>query len=138
MTHFSHTKLYRDQHGRLRELAGKMLSATTEAEHRALLAQLAGQVKMHLKGEDDVLYPRLLAHEDAAVRTKAKQLQQSMGELATVFQSFYATWIKAGAIAGDLPGYTVAMHGVVGALAKRMDLEDHDLYDLADRVFATA
>jgi hypothetical protein len=130
------TKLYRDQHERLRAHAAKMLSATTEADHRTLLAQLAGQVMMHLKGEDESLYPRLLAHADPQVRAKAKELQDSMGGLARAFSGFYEKWIKPGAIAGDVQGYKTEMRGVIQAFSQRMDLEDRDLYDLADRALA--
>ncbi len=132
----SQTKLYREQHERLRAHAAKMLSATTDTEHRTLLAQLAGQVMMHLKGEDDSLYPRLLEHADPQVRAKAKELQESMGGLAAAFSSFYAKWIKSGAIASDVYGYTTEMRGVIQAFSQRMDLEDRALYDLADRALA--
>jgi len=90
-------------------------------------------VKLHLKGEDDSLYPRLLAHEDADVRAKANQLQRSIGGLATAFNAFYAKWIKPNAIGDDVDGYTVEMRDMVDALARRMDMEDNELYDLADR-----
>jgi hypothetical protein len=137
-TSFSATRLFREQHDRLRIHVTKMLEAKTDSEHRTLLAQLAGSVKMHLKGEDDTLYPHLLAHSDPAVRRKAAELQQSMGDLARTFDAFYAHWIKPGAIGADLSGYRTAMKGVVDALATRMDLEDRELYDLADRALTAA
>ncbi len=135
---YSQTNLYREQHGRLREHVGKMLSATDPAEQRTLLAQLAGQVKMHLKAEDDSLYPRLLSHGDAGVRVKAGELQRTMGSLAATFTQFYETWIKPGTIAADRAGYDRELRGIVDALAKRMDMEDRELYDLADRALSAA
>jgi hypothetical protein len=135
---FSATRLYRDQHDRLRAHVAKMFDAKTDSESKTLLAQLAGSVKMHLKAEDDSLYPRLLAHHDAAVRRKAAELQRSMGDLAGAFDAFYARWIKPGAIAADPRGYDDEMKSVVAALAMRMDLEDRDLYDLADRALKAA
>jgi hypothetical protein len=135
---FSVTRLYREQHDRLRAHVTKMFEAKTDAEHKTLLAQLAGSVKMHLKAEDDSLYPRLLAHNDPAVRRKAAELQQSMGNLAAAFDAFYVRWIKPGAIGADPHGYDTEMKSVVAALATRMDLEDRDLYDLADRSLEAA
>ena len=135
---FSATRLYREQHDRLRSHVAKMLEANAEPEHKKLLAQLAGSVKMHLKAEDDSLYPHLLAHRDAAVRAKATQLKQSMGDLATTFDAFYTHWIKPGAIAADTPRYRSEMSAVIDALAARMDLEDRELYDLADRALLSA
>ncbi len=135
---FSVTRLYRDQHDRLRTHVTKMFEATTGSEHKTLLAQLAGSVKMHLKAEDDSLYPRLMAHADASVRSKAAELQRSMGNLAAAFDAFYARWIKPGAIAADPQGYGTEMKSVVALLATRMDLEDRELYDLADRALQAA
>ncbi|HEX3466558.1 MAG TPA: hemerythrin domain-containing protein [Candidatus Elarobacter sp.] len=132
----SQTKLYREQHDRLRAQAAKMLAATSDAEHRQLLAQFAGQVMMHLKGEDDSLYPRLLSHPDPQVRAKAKELQASMGGLAMTFKTYYEKWIASGAIARDTRGYEAEMRAVIRTFAERMDLEDRELYDLADRALA--
>ncbi len=137
----SQTRIYRDQHSRLRELAAAMLrlaETAPAAEHRTALAKLAGSVKMHLKGEDDSLYPRLLSHKDSDVRDKAAALKTSMGALAATFGGFYERWIKPGAIDADTRGYLAEMRGVIDALAKRMDLEDRELYDLADRTLAAA
>jgi hemerythrin-like domain-containing protein len=135
---FTITRIYRDQHNRLRSHVTKMLAASSDAEHKTLLAQLAGSLKMHLKGEDDSLYPRLLAHQNPAVRDKAAELQRSMGNLAAAFDAFYANWIKPGAVAADLPAYVTELKAVIDALATRMDLEDRELYDLAERELATA
>lgn len=136
MTYGSETKLYRDQHDRLRAVAAKMLATTDHGEHRTLLAQLAGQLKMHLKMEDDALYPRLLSHIDPSVRAKATRLQESIGGLAAAFHAFYEKWIKPGAIALDEKGYTTEMCHVIDALTTRMDLEDDELYGLADGALA--
>ncbi len=138
ITPFSVTRLYRDQHDRLRSHVMKMFEASTVSEHKTLLAQLAGSVKMHLKAEDDSLYPRLLAHADPAVRSKAAELQRSMGNLAAAFDAFYARWVKSGAIAANPQGYSTEMKSVVALLATRMDLEDRELYDLADRALKAA
>ena len=135
---FTVTRIYRDQHNRLRSHVTKMVGASSDSEHKTLLAQLAGSLKMHLKGEDDSLYPHLLAHQDPAVRDKAAQLQRSMGDLAASFDAFYAHWIKPGAIAADVPAYVTELKAVIDALATRMDLEDRELYDLADRALTTA
>ncbi|HZO92647.1 MAG TPA: hemerythrin domain-containing protein [Candidatus Baltobacteraceae bacterium] len=138
MTGYSITKLYREQHARLREHAAKMAAAADPAEQRTLLAQFAGQVKMHLKAEDDSLYPRLLAHADGEVRNKAAELQRTMGLLAATFQAFYEKWIKPGAITANVAAYGAELRAVVDALAKRMDMEDRELYDLAERALTAA
>jgi hypothetical protein len=131
------TRLYREQHGRIRQLAAglqRAVSADTPATGlRMELARFSGAVKMHLLVEDEGLYPRLLAHADAAVRAKATAFQDSMGTLAAAFAAFYEKWTKAGAIEADPAGFRKELGDVLAALSQRMELEDGDLYVLADR-----
>jgi hypothetical protein len=134
------TRLYREQHGRIRQLAAglqRAASAPTPAtDLRMELARFSGAVKMHLLGEDEGLYPRLLGHADPAVRAKADAFQQSMGSLAAAFLAFYARWIKPGATEADPAGFRTELGDVLAALSRRMELEDGDLYVLADRELA--
>jgi len=133
------TRLYREQHGRLRRLAAGLLESAADApaaDLRTQLARLSGVIKVHLTGEDQALYPRLLQHADLEVRAKATHYQQSMGSLAGAFGTFYAAWMKAGAIEADRAGFGAELGDVLGALAARMDAEDGDLYALADRELA--
>ena len=136
------TRLYREQHGRIRRQATDLLRAaggeTTATQLRMDLARLSGSVKMHLTGEDEGLYPRLLQHADPAVRAKAVAFQSSMGALAGAFVAFYEAWKKAGAIEADRPGFNARLGDVLAALGQRMDAEDGDLYALADRELAAA
>ncbi|MEA2664602.1 MAG: hypothetical protein QOI11_1546 [Candidatus Eremiobacteraeota bacterium] len=134
------TRLYREQHGRIRQLAaGLQGAASTQApatDLRMELARFSGAVKMHLLGEDEGLYPRLLEHPDPAVRAKAEAFQQSMGSLAGAFLAFYERWVKTGAIEADSAGFRTELGDVLAALSRRMELEDGDLYVLADRELA--
>jgi hemerythrin HHE cation binding domain-containing protein len=136
------TRLYREQHGRIRRFAADLLRAAgAEApaiQLRMDLARLSGSVKMHLIGEDEGLYPRLLQHADPEVRAKAVAFQAGMGALAGAFGAFYETWKKAGAIEADRAGFNAQLGDVLNALGRRMDAEDADLYALADRELAAA
>jgi hemerythrin-like domain-containing protein len=136
------TRLYREQHGRIRQLAAGLERAakaqTSAGSLQMELARFSGAVKMHLLGEDEGLYPRLLEHPDAAVRAKAAAFQQSMGSLAAAFLAFYESWTKAGAIEGDPARFRAELTDVLGALSRRMDLEDGELYVLADRALTAA
>lgn len=131
------TRLYREQHGRIRALArplqsqgGSELSA---AELRAALAKLAGAVKVHLRDEDANFYPVLSVSDDVDVRDTAIAFRTSMGGLAAAFNSFYERWVKPGAIEADRAGFLGDANIVLTQLAQRMDLEDRELYELADR-----
>ncbi|HTW85060.1 MAG TPA: hemerythrin domain-containing protein [Candidatus Sulfotelmatobacter sp.] len=133
---FNATHMYRGQHERLRHHAEMMLHATTESAHTLLLARLAGSLKMHLKGEDESLYPHLLTHGSAEVRIKAAQFQMSMSEFSERFDRFYQRWTKEGSIASDPAGYQAELRVIIDSLVRRMDLEDNELYALADRLNA--
>lgn len=136
------TKTYREQHGRLRQILNDLKTGdrqnAPESEMRSHLARLSGLVKIHLTNEDEGLYPRLFAHQNDAVRKKAAQFQQTMGSLAKAFTDFYGKWTKGNAISADRAGFSKELAAVLGALSARMDLEDRELYALADRELATA
>lgn len=136
------TKIYREQHGRIRQQVRAMLAlehgAADAFELQMQLGRLAGSVKMHLLAEDDGLYPRLLQHQDERVRTKAAEFQTSMGTLASAFLGFVETWRESGAIGKDRAAFFRDLRGVADALNRRMDLEDNELYALADRELALA
>lgn len=131
------TKIYREQHGRLRqivrELAAMESSGADDLEIRRTLGRLTGTVKIHLAGEDEGLYPRLLAHPDAGVRTKAREFQDSMGGLATAYIAFSEKWMSGSRLRDERKAFFGELAGVADALGKRMDLEDRELYALADR-----
>ena len=134
------TKIYREQHGRLRQILREMSamerSGADDLDIRRTLGRLTGTVKIHLAGEDEGLYPRLASHSDAAVRAKAKQFQESMGGLAAAYLSFTEKWTDAAALRDDRAGFFREFGGVSKALNDRMELEDNELYEMADRELA--
>lgn len=99
---------------------------------RSGLAKLAGVLKIHLAMEDNALYPRMLAHTDAAVRQTASEYQKSMGQLAPAFETFYEKWRRYGEIESAPDEFIAAWRAIADALKKRMDLEDANLYQVAD------
>lgn len=131
------TRLYREQHGRIRALTRPLLSQNSgelsAAELRASLAKLAGAVKVHLRDEDANFYPVLSVSDDAGVRDTAIAFRTSMGGLAAAFNAFYERWVKPGAIEDDRAGFLADATVVLTQLEQRMDLEDRELYELADR-----
>ena len=134
------TKIYREQHGRLRQILREMAamdgSGSDDLDIRRALGRLTGTVKIHLAGEDEGLYPRLLAHPDAAVRAKAREFQESMGGLAAAYVAFAEKWTNAALMRDDRAGFFRELDGIIDALTKRMDLEDRELYAMADRELA--
>ena len=136
------TKVYREQHGRLRQIVREVTalerSDADYMEIRRMLGRLTGTIKIHLAGEDEALYPRLLTHADQAVRVKAQTFQESMGGLAGAYVAFSEKWSSAELLRNDRAGFFREFGAVADALGQRMDLEDRELYAMADRELATA
>lgn len=99
---------------------------------RSGIAKLAGILKIHLAMEDKALYPQMLAHSDAMIRQTASEYQQSMGQLAPVFEAFYEKWRKHGVIESAPNEFVSAYRALADALNKRMDMEDANLYQVVD------
>lgn len=130
------TKLFRQQHGDiLRSLSEvKRLAADApEQEVSLALSRLAGVVKLHLTLEDQNMYPRMLAHEDAVVRETAQQYQRTMGELAPAYVAFHEAWTKPGAIDAQRQAFLRDFTQIEAALQQRITRENEGLYDLIDR-----
>src|SRR5256885_4158912 len=76
----------------------------------------------HLKAEDWVLYPRLLASADATVARTAQEFSYEMGGLADAYAAYAERW-GADAISHDWAGYCEATRGIVEALMGRITRE---------------
>lgn len=130
------TRLYREQHSRIVTLCQPLLAESRTGESsaflRSALAKLAGAVKVHLRDEDNRLYPRLMAHEDVAIRELATNFQTTMGGLAADFVEYYDAWVVPGAIDAEPQRFFVATDLVLNALLHRIEREGSELYDMVD------
>lgn len=100
---------------------------------RKLLSNLAGKVNFHLAMEDEALYPRLMESSDTATRSRASKFKTEMGGLGQAFADYNNKW-QLTAIRSDPEGFADATRKVFGALAKRIERENAELYPLADKV----
>ncbi|MDQ2865416.1 MAG: hemerythrin domain-containing protein [Candidatus Eremiobacteraeota bacterium] len=131
------TSVFRQQHKALLELAAKMpakVAAIHEAEVRAVLFKLTGALRVHLKLEDERLYPMLLAHSLKSVRDMAARFQREMGGLLEAYNAFHAKWSVTGAVSSDPGKFLHHWAEIVNALGLRIGREDNELYALADKV----
>ena len=90
-------------------------------------------VTPHLKAEDWVLYPPLLASNDAQVAGVARRFVDEMGGLAQAFSTYIERW-DALSIESDWPRYQRESRGIVEALTNRILRENRELYPLLERV----
>lgn len=119
-----------------RHLTGALPSdrATLDDFHGAR-TQLRNQLIAHLKREDWVLYPSMLTSRDRLLAATAQDFADEMGHISEAFSAYSRQWLPE-AIAADWPGYCTATKGILGALARRIEREDSELYPLASTVEA--
>lgn len=114
------------------EITGQLKQQADPALLRKLLSNFAGKVNFHLAMEDEALYPRLMEAGDAAVKARALKFKDEMGGLRGVFADYSARW-QVSAIRADGPGFANETRKVLGALARRIERENAELYPLADK-----
>ncbi|MBV8638107.1 MAG: hypothetical protein JO322_08460 [Candidatus Eremiobacteraeota bacterium] len=129
------TRLLRQQHSeiaRLLDSIDRVRAIGSEQELCVQLVRLAGIVKLHLTLEDKNLYPTMLRHADPEVRATAQLYKLTMAELAPAYTAFHETWTRPQAISTDRLRFAREFESICEKLRKRIDLENHDLYDVAD------
>ena len=131
-----YTDKFRAQHDDILQVAGEItaqLKANGDpAALRKLLSNMAGKVNFHLAMEDEALYPRLMTGGSAAVKARAGKFKEEMGGLGRVFTEYNTKW-QTTAIRADFDGFANETRKVFGALAKRIERENNELYPLADK-----
>ena len=103
----------------------------------ALRHELSSTLIGHLKAEDWVLYPRLLASADAHVAATAHAFSDEMGGLAAAYTGHCKKW-NADAIAADWAGYCSDSHSLLDALTNRITRENRELYPLLETLARAA
>ncbi|WP_027937515.1 hemerythrin domain-containing protein [Anaeroarcus burkinensis] len=94
------------------------------------VAQLAGILKVHLSSEDKFVYPVLVKHQEAAIRTTAETFANEMGELFKVFDAYKTKYMGASKIAENAAAFLDETKTVFLALETRIDKENMSLYPL--------
>jgi Hemerythrin HHE cation binding domain len=95
----------------------------------ALRHELSSTLIGHLKDEDWLLYPLLLASPEAHVAATARLFSEEMGGLAAAYRAHCDRW-SADAIAADWPGYCADSRVLLDALTRRIRRENRELYPL--------
>lgn len=128
------TAMYRSQHAELVRLASRIPveGALDELDANLALGRLKGVLAIHLKLEDSVLYPAMLAHASPGIRDKASKYQREMGDLSASFNAFYVRWTAPDAIRKDPPGFQREWKTILAALGARIAAEENDLYATVD------
>jgi hypothetical protein len=130
---------FRRQHEDLQrlglEIASKLSKRTIVAEAatvRRLVARFAGKLTVHASMENEALYPRLLAHRDDAVRTRAQELSDEVGHLYASFDAYAARWPSVASIEAEPFVFVDETRALLARLASRMVRENEELYPLVE------
>jgi hypothetical protein len=96
-------------------------------------SELSSMLIAHLKAEDWLLYPPLLASADSHIASVARAFSVEMGGLAAAYVAYCDRW-NADAIAADWAGYCSDSRELIDALTTRITRENRELYPLLDRL----
>ena len=108
-----------------------------QSELFELRRELSTTLIDHLKNEDWVLYPHLLASADPHIASTARAFRKEMGGLAAAYFSYSEKW-NSDSIDSDWPGYCRDSRSVIDALTTRIVRENRELYPLLERAGAAA
>jgi len=117
---------------RLRYLIGQS-SPPPQLHLFALRHELSATLIGHLKTEDWVLYPRLMASTDPQIASIAHAFCDEMGGVGAAYMEHCKIW-NAEAIAADWSGYGLASRVLLDALTRRISRDNRELYPLLKRV----
>ncbi len=118
------------------EITDKLRPGPSPADPKALrtlLSGLAGKLSVHLAMEDKALYPRMIEANHADSKALAQKFMNEMGGLGDAFSAYNKKW-QASMIGSDPAGFAKETQAVFGALARRIEREDNELYPLADQI----
>jgi hypothetical protein len=139
--HDKPTAKFRRQHDELDRIAksieGKLAdlqAGAGAADVRRLLAQYTGKLAIHLRIEDEALYPQLLEGKDAVLRERAATLKIGMGALDAEFQTFVRAWPSAASIESNPGEFCRQFARIIRAIGRRMAREEVELYALIDEL----
>lgn len=129
--------LLKNQHNSIRQLIqeiGKEIQSGN-LEHKAFdislkISKLSGILVLHLKSEDEYLYPSLKKSKDEALSKTAEQLYREMSSLSAEFLKYKNTYMSAVKIKEDRSRFVEDSKKIFAALENRLNTEDKRLYSL--------
>lgn len=120
----------------LRELKEDVYSRE-DLPHNALwialkIGHLSGVLNMHLKFEDDYLYPCLLESKVDEAKKVSTDLVDEMGELANLFNDYQKKYLlNPHAIRKQPDEFRHDTLRIIDSILKRIEAEEKDVYSLA-------
>lgn len=97
------------------------------------IGNLSGILLMHLKYEDEYLYPQLLQHPDHKVREISKSSIQEMGDLSQAFEEYQKKYLKTPDNINDTDSFIKDTNQILYLISKRVEKEEHEIFPLIDK-----
>lgn len=119
------------QHSEIANILEKLKNALSKEDYSAAssnINELAGKLKIHLRYEDDYIYPELLKSENTNVKNISNKFIKEMGDLASVFDDFKNKYNTKSKIESNITEFKSTCNVVIKALEKRLSKEDNELY----------
>ena len=131
------TDLLKNQHIMIRLLVSEIESRIQERdivpqafELSLKIGQLSGSLVLHLKSEDEILYPTMMRSTTDKIRKTAEEFNREMGSLAQKFIEYKRTYMLASNIKVDPKKFIAETETIICALKNRLENEDRILYPM--------
>lgn len=125
----------------LRELREDVYSEEDVSQNTLMIAlklgHLSAVLQMHLKFEDDYLYPCLTNSDHNEAKTTADRLIAEMGELSAKFQVYIQKYLGSpNTIREQTKGFVKETQLIVNQIFQRITVEENELYSLLNENMA--
>ncbi|AFM41607.1 hemerythrin HHE cation binding domain-containing protein [Desulfosporosinus acidiphilus SJ4] len=98
------------------------------------MAALSGKLSIHLKTEDDYLYPSLKISNDERLKRTANLFNEEMENIAHSFANYKANYISGTQIKKDVTKFINETRSIFSLLKHRLNHEDNQLYPLVQNL----
>jgi hemerythrin-like domain-containing protein len=127
-----HNKIM-EQVSQLKKLTQSGIAENADAIAKQIVS-MSSLIKLHLAAEDRVLYPALAKSADPHIARAGQDFQRDMGDIAAAYMKFSGAWNVGKKVADDPEGFRDDANSIFKALNRRIQMENKDLYPLADHV----
>ncbi|MBU0675177.1 MAG: hemerythrin domain-containing protein [Proteobacteria bacterium] len=117
---------------KIKAQAGDPSSAVDPDAIRANLSKFRLQLELHLKLEDEILYPLLAKNNKEQIRNTATAFAREFGSVLKAFLDYEEKWSTTGAITQDREGFASETEHFFTVLQARITREDTELFTLIE------
>ncbi len=117
----------------LKGLVSSGIPENADAIAKAIIS-ISSIIKLHLAGEDQVLYPALANSANPDLVQLGKAFQDEMGGIAAAYMGFAGNWNIASKVTANPEGFRTDANNIFKALHQRIQRESQELYPLVEQM----